>query len=358
MLEAFAEELEQFYHMMLRGILEGIDTAIYNSFDFPPLPPIASSGQLLLSLVVAGTTTPIAPTSAIVIPAGTRFQVPSTGSTVTASSIASVTYSVVSDTVWPAGATSQLVMVISNTAGIVGNAVANTITVPVDNLPVVADAVYVVTNQFPFVNGADQESSASQKVRFAAYLQSLSRGTLGAIEYGASLAVVTDSNGNIIEQVKSCTAVEPYVLDGSNPIGHVNIYIYNGLGSTSAALVANCQNIIYGYIDSDGNRLPGYKAAGIVATTIAATEQPQNFVLQTTWLSGYILDSNAEAAIAASVVQYMSTLKPGDSLIYNELISLVMGQNGMYNCVLSTPSGDVIPGNSQTVIKAGTITIS
>lgn len=34
-LEAFSEELEYFYLEIFRGIMEGIDTGVYNSLTFP-----------------------------------------------------------------------------------------------------------------------------------------------------------------------------------------------------------------------------------------------------------------------------------------------------------------------------------
>ena len=80
MLEAFAQELDEFYLMMFRGILEGIDSSVYNSFDFPALPAIAASGNVVITLNVTGTSpaVPMVPTSNITIPQGFRFSIPST----------------------------------------------------------------------------------------------------------------------------------------------------------------------------------------------------------------------------------------------------------------------------------------
>src|ERR1700744_5744758 len=63
MLEAVAEELEYLYHEMFRGIIEGIDTSVYNSFDFPLLPAVSASGIVTFSSVIPGTSVPLVPTS-------------------------------------------------------------------------------------------------------------------------------------------------------------------------------------------------------------------------------------------------------------------------------------------------------
>lgn len=360
MLEAFSQELETLYLQMFRGILEGIDTGVYNSFDFPLLPATSASGQLTFSLTVSGATTPVAPTANIPIPAGFRLMIPvqATIGLIPGMAPSGTVYSVANNVVWPAGKSSFSTTAVCNLPGLVGNTIANSITSFVDNLPVIPGATYSVTNTAPFNNGQDQENQASRKARFSQYLQSLARGTLTAVEYGALQAVVEDNNGNITEQVKKVYAVEPYILDGSKPTGHCDVYVYNGIGSTSAALVANAQKIINGYVDANGNKIPGYKPAGTIVTVFAAVEQPQNVTLSTSWLPSYSLTTAVQSQIAGAIQQYFQSLGPGDTLLYNKLVEICMETTGIYDIVFSTPTADVVPPNAQTIITQGVITIS
>jgi hypothetical protein len=353
MLEAFAQELEAFYHQMFRGILEAIDTSLFNSFDFPPLPAIAASGQVTFSLVEADNPTiPLAPTANITIPAGFRVQVPvqDTATLIANSAPTGTTYEVVSSAVWQAGQNSVIATVACSQAGIVGNTTSGSITGILDSLPPVSGGVYKVNNSLPYVNGRNTEDQQSRKARFARYLQSLARGTKVAILDAALTAVVRDDNDTILETVAKVIVIEPYVEDGSLPVGHVDIYIYNGVGGTTQALVDACQKIIDGYIDENNNRISGYKAAGIIATVKAAIEQGVNFNIFVKMKNGFSLTEELKEQLKGAIVRYVLTLNPGDALVFNKIIELAMDVPGIYNVIIATPNGDVVPESSRHVI--------
>jgi hypothetical protein len=83
--------------------------------------------------------------------------------------------------------------------------------------------------------------------------------------------------------------------------GVVNIYIFNGVGSpggllTSAALILAAQNIING-TTSQGQFVPGYKAAGIPATVFAAGEYLVSLSITVT-----AVGSGTATAVPSSVV--------------------------------------------------------
>jgi uncharacterized phage protein gp47/JayE len=358
-LEAFAQELEGFYHQMFRGIMEAIDSAVFNSFDFPPLPAVAALGKVTFSLTVAGSSTPLAPTSNITIPHGFRVQIPVQSAVVLSTGVApsGTTYAVTEDSVWLAGQTTVLVNVACIKAGKLGNTTSGSITGLVDSLPVVQGGQYRVTNNLPYTNGQDEETQTARKARFAKFIQSLGRGTLAALESSALTAVVNDADGAIQEQVKKVVAVEPYMQDGSLPVGHVNIYIFNGVGGTSSSLVTNCQKIIDGYIDDNGNRIAGYKSAGIIVKVQAAIEQPQAFEISVKMVAKSVLTSDVVEQIKAGIVRYISNLNPGDVCVYNKIIELVMDVDGVYNCLVTSPVGDVAAESASNVITVGSITI-
>lgn len=359
LIEAFAEELEAFYHQLFRAILEGTNNAVYNSFDFPLLPAVAAAGNAVFSLVTATTLAPLAPTATITIPRGFRVQIPVQGtSSLSSSALPGTTYTVISSTAWIAGQTSVNVPVACTQAGLIGNTSFNTITGIVDLLPTVTGAIFKVTNSLPFVNGSEVEDDNSRKARFAKYLQRLGRGTLVAIEEAALTATVLDANGAIQEQVVKVVGIEPYKVDGSLPVGHVDICIYNGFGNTSAALVASAQQIIDGYIDVNGNRISGYKAAGIIATVKAAIEQPQTFNIFVKMLPNFGLTNDIQTQIQGAITKYMGTLGPGDTLVFNRIIELVMDVTGIYNVVIASPNGDIVPIDSEHIVTISSITVT
>jgi hypothetical protein len=355
-LEAFAEELEYLYLEMFRGILEGIDTGVYNSFDFPALGAVTASGTVIFSLTQTGTTNTASPTANIVIPAGTIVQVPSITSTT--GTITGNSYTVNQDTIWAAGQTSVSTVVSCTQSGSVGNTAYNTITYIASTLPTVAGATYSVTNPASIANGADAETAADQKQRFAEYLQSLGRGTIEAIQYAALQTVIYDSNGNITEQVAQAVVVEPYLIDGSLPSAYVLVYIYNGVGNTSTALVAQTQNVINGYYDSNGNRISGYKAAGVIVLVLPVQESPQTFNINVEMAPGYSLTTTLSSSISNSITTYVQGLAPGSSLLLNQIIEIVMNNTGVYNCYIVSPAADIIPADSTTVFTIEGINIT
>lgn len=357
-LEAFSEELEYFYLEIFRGIMEGIDTGVYNSFDFPALAAISASGVVVFSLRQTGTTNVITPTSNIVISAGTLVQVPSVTVSSTTTTTSGNSYRTLADVVWLAGQPTQSVSVVCTQSGAIGNTGYNTIASIISPLPTVANATYIVTNAASLINGSDQETDASRKKRFANYLQSLGRGTIDAIKYAALQTVLYDSSGNIIEQVQKAVVVEPYRIDGSKPSAHVSIYIYNGTGNTSKALINQTQSVIDGYYDKNGNRIAGYKAAGIIAKVLSVQESLQNIVINVVMAPGYSLTSSIIATITNSVSTYINSLNPGDNLILNQIIEIVINNPGIYNCYIVSPVGDVIPPDFTTVVSLNSILIN
>lgn len=145
--------------------------------------------------------------------------------------------------------------------------------------------------------------------------------------------------------------------DGSLPVGHVDIYIHNGVGGTSAGLVTAAQKIIDGYTDESNNRISGYKAAGIIATVKAATEQPQQFVVRVNWKTGYSLTLDVKNNLIAAIQRYVASLNPGQSIIYNKLIEIAMSVPGIYNCTVESPNGDVAANDLRSIMTVGDIQI-
>jgi hypothetical protein len=157
LLEAPAQEIDQLYQMLLQGLLEGIAVSVYNSFNFPPLPAVAASGLIRVSIAVQAV--------AVLIPANSTFT----------TSDGAQSYLSTADVSFPAGSTYADVPVVCTVVGDAGNQVAgDTFTV---GFPV--PGFISATNLGPFINGAPPETAAARKVRFNAYVQTLSRGHHG-----------------------------------------------------------------------------------------------------------------------------------------------------------------------------------
>lgn len=334
LVEAPAIELDELYQQMFIGLKEAIPVATYNSFNFSALPAIAASG--LVRVTIASSASPT------LIPAGTVFTYEN----------GAVSYVSSQDVTIPSGNTYGDVLVIASQAGVLGNIAAGTLfTVQ----PTVSGMVSA-TNLSPFINGADAETEDARKLRFGAYVQSLNRGTVAALTYGLKTTALTDSLGNLTERVVAASVVEPWLTDSNQPISLVNCYVHNGVGNTSSTLVTQAKAVIYGYYDTNGNAVPGWKAAGVHVEVYAATEQQVAVTGALTVAAGYDKPTLVNQATQA-IFGYIQGLDIGATAIKAEIIALVMGIPGVVNFIPSAPTADVT-ATSQVKLMPGTITIT
>ncbi len=316
-IEAPAQEIDQLYQEMVAGLLQAIPVATYRTFGFGLLPASYASQYLLVSIGVQA--------GPVLIQAGTSFTTP--GSSVSYASSADVTIA--------AGNTSCDIPVIAGTVGAVGNLPAGSAFTPAQ-LP--AGFVSAV-NTVAFTSGADAETEPQRKLRFNGFISSLARGTVDALYYAANyLTYLTDANGFRTEQVVSSNVVEPFLLDSTKPTGLVNVYLFNGVGGTSGALVAQAQNVMLG-TRTAGKKVAGYKAAGVVVVCYAATEQVVTPSATLTAATGY--DHGALAAqVTAAWSAYILALPIGAPCILAELTDLAMNITGVANLVLAAGQSD------------------
>lgn len=337
MIEGPAAEMDELYQQMLIGLQEAIPVSVFNTFGFSALAAEAASGVIRFS-----TGGPLA-ASPIIIPAGTVVKVPSTAQAYATLAQATLLQN-----------TSYIdVLVAAQSAGVTGNVGANVVT----QLSTAISGITSVTNPSPFTNGRDAETDDERTTRFQGYISTLARGTKSAIVYGAKTAKLTDINGLITEYVAMAAVVEPYVADNTQPISLVNVYVHNGASATSSDLVAKAQSVIDGYYDAAGTAFPGWKAAGVKAVVIAASDKAINVTGTLTALSGY--DHSTVATQAAAAVQaYIQGLDIGATVILSEIVAIIKRDiPGVYNIVLTVPSGDVTCAQNEKAIS-GTVTIS
>ena len=334
LIEAPATELEELYQQMFNGLLNGIQTAVFTSFNFPPL--VAAPAGGLIAVIIA---TQLIDT---LIAAGATF---------TASSANAQQYGSTIDVTIPAGQTNVNVPVEALTSGSAGNIQNDTSFTMTPSPP----GFTAATNGAAFINGIDNETPAAHLIRFNSYVSTLQKGTNAAIIYGAMTANLQDANGNVIEQVKSAVVIEPYLANNALPISSINCYIHNGVGGTSSALVSQAQLVINGYTDANGNQIPGYKSAGVVCTVAAATEQPLSVTGVLTAAPGYDQPTLVTAALAA-LTAYLLGLPTGQTAQFNLISAAVTNITGVGNFVISTPTADTTVA-ANVKIMPGTLTI-
>jgi uncharacterized phage protein gp47/JayE len=333
LVEAPAVEIDELYQQMFFGLKESIPVAIYTSFDFARLPAAAAYGDVRLYLASAATT-------AVVIPAGTVVRVPG----------GAVGYATQTQAVIAQGQTQVSARVAADTSGVAGNASAGTITAldaPISGVSVVNDAA--------FVTGRDEETDAERKIRFAQYVAALSRAPLAAIEYGARTVALYDELGGIGERVVSAKVIEPYLSNSALPLGYCNCYVWNGVDGASAALVAEAQRVIDGYVAPDGTRVMGWKAAGVVCAVAAVTVRHEPVTITVTAEADHEA-ADLMAPVAEVLGAYLTALEVGEKALVAEMIGRVMAVSGVYNARLAAPAGDVAPGGSGKIMP-GTITV-
>jgi hypothetical protein len=289
--EAPAAEIDELYQQMFNGLQAAIPVATFNSFNFPPLAAQSASGLVQLTIAAQPT--------AVLVSAGSQLTPQGTTTSV---------YQTAADVVIPAGSTTVNVQVACTVTGTGGNLPQGQ-TFSVSPQPT---GFVSATNANAFVNGQNAETPAEQLIRFQNYISTLSRATVAALQYGLSTVNLTDSMGNIMEKVALALVVEPYLTDNTAPIALVNCYIHNGVGDTSQALLTQAQNVIAGYVNAQGVKVPGYKAAGVKTNVYIATEVPLPVDATVTLAPGYAW-SNVQPLVQAAIFSYLQSLTIGNS---------------------------------------------
>jgi Baseplate J-like protein len=235
-----------------------------------------------------------------------------------------------------------------------------TINVPVqDTVPgsagnVVVGAISVMTspitgidyvqNAAAFTDGADFESDAQLKARFALYIASLREGTEGAIGY----AVVSLKLGMQYQ------IWEP----GIGGFTQLTVYVDDGSGAIPTPVLTAAQAAIF-----------AVKAAGVQAAVLAATTLLANVTMTITSAPGYY-HPTVVAQVVAAVTAYINALGLGQvqngSIVGGALSFMRLAQvafnasPGVIDVTgysLNSVQADLVPAAGQT-IKSGTIIVS
>jgi len=305
--EAVAIVLEEQTDKLYRYMKELIETNVYAVFGFDKTPAVYATGVATFSRSTAAT--------------GTYYIAAGTTLTSKASQYSSpIKFYTTAAAVIEIGATSVDVAVICAVAGTAGNIYANTLTTFIMQ----PTGVERVTNASAFINGAEEETSDKQKTRFQEFMEAQSRGVLQSIAYGAKKATVTNSSGTVIELVTQATATEDLV----NKLCQVDLYIWNGVGTASAALITNVGTVLTGYYDSNGDPVYGYKPAGVKVNVYSAPMKTVKVKLALTPESWTTLAA-IQATVEAEVTRYFSSLVLNQTAIQSAVEACVKNISGV-----------------------------
>jgi len=288
-----------------QAVNDAIPEAVFLSFGFQREAAVYASG--LLTFILSA---PLP--DALTIPAGTTVRM--LGGT--------VTYITVVDGTIAAGQTRVAIMARAEIAGAAANTNADTLTVITS--PGVATSTLSVTNLAPITNGRDQETDAQRRMRFAEWVSTLARGTIASYRYIAmQAAVVVDSA--ILEQVNYVAVAEqPCVVD---------LYVHNGVGGTSDALLAIVESLIEG--DSVN---PGYRAAGSQVVYHAAADVPLNVSLRVRLQPGYAL-----AVVRTGMTGVLTALVAAatNAIAVTDILNACYSVAGVNDLVLLAPTARI-----------------
>lgn len=327
MVEAPAVEIDELYQAFAQGLVEAIPTVLYQSFDFPLLDAAAASGYLRISV-------PTPRTSPLTFPMGALVGT-ATG----------VQYRLATAATIQTGGTWVEVIAVCTQPGAVGNAAPGTITRLISS----GSGLASVTNPLAFQNGRGSETKAERKLRFGEFIQTLAGGTIRAVQIAAKAATVVDANGVTIERVAR-TKVE------ETP-GHVVCWMHNGVGSTSAALLARAVELVEGYADANTGELkPGKRPTGMRVDVRIMREIPVDVSLLVQAPLALRTDATKEQikAVVAGVIRAVAS---GDRLLPLDLENAPLALAGVVLGVQIEAPLLVIPCPINSVLVPGALEV-
>lgn len=319
-LECTALAADELWMGAMTAVESAIPEAVFKAFGFSAYPAVRALGTVTFSLSAPATV-------AVTIPAGTRIR--ELGG--------AVMYETVSPTLIAAGNSAAAAQVRALESGSASNVAANTLNV-IMNLTAVNGVS--VTNPLPILSGADLETAAARQERFARYIRALSRGTSDALLYAAHTAVLC-SDDDILERVQYASMIEVP--------GRVQLYVHNGLGHTSAALVQRAQGIIDGSADhTAGMIIPGWRAAGVEVVCLPMSDLPVNIAAILKVANGY----DAETVIQSAKTSLTMLLRDitDRQLLIPRIVTALYTVPGVMDLTLTSPTSAIeIPPSARLV---------
>ena len=308
-LEAISLEIEAVYYEMSKGYKKALQHSVFYSFGFSKKSATPSSGMVTVRFKSE------LPYN-MVIPQGYKFStVPVRGKV--------LHFAATQDVACASGDTVANVPVECTTPGTIGNVPSGAIQICVTPLPFTQS----VFNRVDFTNGQEEEDIAEVKKRFTEYIQTLSKGTVSAVQYGC--LTVQGVTGVYVEE----------------RIGVLDIYIHDINGDLPTALE-----------NSVRETLLDYRAGGVEVRILPVNKRPVDLSVQIILNSGFD-DARYQKLVQESIADYLNSYTVATSLMRADLIRFVMNIDtvAIQNVNIDL-SEDRIVQNSEK-IRAGNITV-
>ncbi len=190
----------------------------------------------------------------------------------------------------------------------------------------------------PTVMGRDQPSQTAVQAIISQQINQLHVGNQNAVETGVLSASLTDASGNVTEQVIAVREVditpsEQFPINGF-------VYIYNGVGAASTALIDLAQNIVNGYVYTSGVVHEGCKAAGVILQVVDAYQTPVDLSLAILPKYGYTLAS-VETNVAYAVNDYFASLDINSGFSVTQLAYQILAASGVADAQVLSPTASL-----------------
>ncbi|HUS27620.1 MAG TPA: baseplate J/gp47 family protein [Kofleriaceae bacterium] len=209
-----------------------------------------------------------------------------------------------------------------------GNVAAAKITRFVDAKP---DATIVVTNLAAAAGGNNEESDSELRVRARLFWQTLRRGTLAALEFGALQ----------VASVRTVRATEDIST------GAVTVVVADSDGASTAQMVSDAEA-----------EIENWRAAGVSVAVLGGTQLLVNVT------GVLVVNDGVDAAalvplVQAAIESRLAKQRQGELLYLDSVKAAGIGvdPDAIDALTLSLPAANVTPTATQTV-RAGTITIT
>jgi hypothetical protein len=232
---------------------------------------------------------------------------------------------------WSPGVLSQNVNATCSSTGASGNVAASTI------VSVVTSGLFdtfTVNNAARFAGGAAQEDDGSLRERCRSFTQTLRRGTIAALVYGA---IQTANAG-----VATASVVE-------NADGTVSLYVSDASGSSSPTMTSLVQT-----------EIDNWRAAGIIVNVYGGSLLNITGIDITLTVRAGVNTTAIATNIQAAIVARLAKLKIGESLsptLIKNAVSTV-DPDGILEVVVNSPSSTQVPAANQLIrTTTGNITV-
>ncbi len=219
--------------------------------------------------------------------------------------------------------------------GVITNVPANSITqlvIPVANLTTTNDSAQ------PIVQGRDALTQIELQAQLSNLINQLHKGDQSACEVAALAANVTDASGNITEEVVKASEYD-IVASAAYPY-NAAMFINNGVGSASSALLTQVADNLNGYVDTNGNKAIGAKAAGVIYMVMDAPQTPVSVSVAVLPQSGYTL-ATITTNVQLAIEKYFSGLELASVFSVSQLAYEILAAQGVADVQVLAPTANL-----------------